>query len=232
MNAKVLKYFDLGLIDYKEAWELQKEIFSQKLDGNSEDFLLLLEHPNTYTLGKTADRLNLKSSEDFLKENHISVYDIDRGGDITYHGPGQIVGYPIIDLNNWFTDAHKYLRALEEVIIKTCAEYDLNCERNPKYTGVWINDKKIAAIGIKISRWITMHGFAFNVNTDLNLFNGIVPCGIQDKEVTSLKNELKIDIDISEVKQKLLNDFVEIFGYTNIVVESRENLIQSKLVNI
>jgi lipoyl(octanoyl) transferase len=232
MNAKVLKYFDLGLIDYKEAWELQKEIFSQKLDGNSEDFLLLLEHPNTYTLGKTADRLNLKSSEDFLKENHISVYDIDRGGDITYHGPGQIVGYPIIDLNNWFTDAHKYLRALEEVIIKTCAEYDLNCERNPKYTGVWINDKKIAAIGIKISRWITMHGFAFNVNTDLNLFNGIVPCGIQDKEVTSLKNELKIDIDISEVKQKLLNNFVEIFGYTNIVVESRENLIQSKLVNI
>jgi lipoyl(octanoyl) transferase len=232
MNAKVLKYFDLGLIDYKEAWELQKEIFSQKLDGNSEDFLLLLEHPNTYTLGKTADRLNLKSSEDFLKENHISVYDIDRGGDITYHGPGQIVGYPIIDLNNWFTDAHKYLRALEEVIIKTCAEYDLNCERNPKYTGVWINDKKIAAIGIKISRWITMHGFAFNVNTDLNLFNGIVPCGIQDKAVTSLKNEFKMEIEISKVKQKLLNNFVEIFGYTNIVVESRENLIQSKLVNI
>ena len=232
MNAKVLKYFDLGLIDYKEAWELQKEIFSQKLDGNSEDFLLLLEHPNTYTLGKTADRLNLKSSEDYLKENHISVYDIDRGGDITYHGPGQIVGYPIIDLNNWYKDSHKYLRALEEVIIKTCAEYDLDCERNPKYTGVWINDKKIAAIGIKISRWITMHGFAFNVNTDLNLFNGIVPCGIQDKAVTSLTNELKIDIDISEVKLKLLNNFVEIFGYTNIVVESRENLIQSKLVNI
>jgi lipoyl(octanoyl) transferase len=232
VNNKILKYCDLGFIDYKEAWDLQKEIFSKRISSEIEDTLLLLEHPNTYTLGKTADRINLKSSEDYLKENHISVYDIDRGGDITYHGPGQIVGYPIIDLNNWHKDSHKYLRALEEVIIKTCAEYDLDCERNQKYTGVWINDKKIAAIGIKISRWITMHGFAFNVNTDLNLFNGIVPCGIQDKAVTSLKNELKMEIGISKVKQKLLNNFVEIFGYTNMVVETRENLIQSKLVNI
>jgi lipoyl(octanoyl) transferase len=232
MNSKELKYCDLGFIDYKEAWDLQKEIFSEKLSGKIEDVLFLLEHPNTYTLGKTADKQNLKSSEDYLRENHISVYDIDRGGDITYHGPGQIVGYPIIDLNNWYADAHKYLRALEEVIIKTCTEYNLHCERNPKYTGVWINDKKIAAIGIKISRWITMHGFAFNVNTDLNLFNGIIPCGIQDKAVTSLKYELKRNIGISEVKQKLLNNFAEIFGYTDIKVERIENLTQPKLVNI
>jgi len=232
MNSKELKYCDLGFIDYKEAWDLQKEIFSEKLSGKIEDVLFLLEHPNTYTLGKTADKQNLKSSEDYLRENHISVYDIDRGGDITYHGPGQIVGYPIIDLNNWYADAHKYLRALEEVIIKTCTEYNLHCERNPKYTGVWINDKKIAAIGIKISRWITMHGFAFNVNTDLNLFNGIIPCGIQDKAVTSLKFELKRNIGISEVKQKLWNNFAEIFGYTDIKVERIENLTQPKLVNI
>lgn len=232
MINKILKYFDLGLIDYKEAWELQKEIFSQKLDGNSEDFLFLLEHPNTYTLGKTADRLHLKSSEDYLQENHISVYDIDRGGDITYHGPGQIVGYPIIDLNNWHKDTHKYLRALEEVIIKTCAEYNLKCERVPQYTGVWINNKKIAAIGIKISRWITMHGFALNVNTDLNLFNGIIPCGIQDKKVTSLKNELQRDINLIEVKEKLLNNFVELFEYSEKIVNTTEELIQPKNVNI
>jgi len=232
MINKVLKYCDLGLIDYLEAWELQKELFSQKLVDKNEDFLLLLEHPNTYTLGKTADRLNLKGTEDYLKENHISVYDIDRGGDITYHGPGQIVGYPIIDLNNWHKDTHKYLRALEEVIIQTCAEYNLKCERIPEYTGVWINDKKIAAIGIKISRWITMHGFAFNVDTNLNLFNGIIPCGIQDKKVTSLKNELQRDIEIKEVKQKLLNNFAEVFEYSDILVEKREEIIQSKIVNI
>ena len=232
MNDRELIYCNLNLIDYKEAWDLQKEIFSKRVEGKIEDILFLLEHPNTYTFGKTANKQNLKSSENFLNENHISVYDIDRGGDITYHGPGQIVGYPIIDLNNWYKDTHKYLRALEEIIIKTCAEYNLFCERNPKYTGVWIDDKKIAAIGIKVSRWITMHGFAFNVNTDLNLFNGIIPCGIQDKAVTSLRQELDREIDIQEVKDKLLNNFKEFFGYTNLIVVGREDLIQLKPVNI
>lgn len=232
MKEKVLKYSDLGFIDYKKTWDLQKDIVSNRLKGEVEDVLLLLEHPNTYTLGKTADRFNLKSSEEYLKENHISVYDIDRGGDITYHGPGQVVGYPIIDLNNWYKDTHKYLRALEEVIIKTCTEYNLFCERNPKYTGVWINDRKIAAIGIKVSRWITMHGFAFNVNTDLNLFNGIIPCGIQDKSVTSLAEELNTEVDIQEVKQKLLNNFKEIFGYTNVSIVNSEDLVSVKVVNI
>ena len=232
MNNRKLTYCDLGFINYKEAWDLQKEMFSKRVSEEIEDHLLLLEHPNTYTLGKTADRLNLKGSEDYLKKNQISVYDIDRGGDITYHGPGQVVGYPIIDLNNWYKDTHKYLRALEEVIIKTSAEFNLFCERNPKYTGVWINDKKIAAFGIKVSRWITMHGFAFNVNTDLNLFNGIIPCGIQDKSVTSLREELVREIDVQEVKDKLLNNFKEIFGYTNISIVSSEELAHLKSVNI
>jgi lipoyl(octanoyl) transferase len=224
MDNKSLIYLDLGIIDYKKAWDLQKEIFNRIVNDESEDVLLLLDHPNTYTLGKTADRENLKGSEDYLESNQISVYDIDRGGDITYHGPGQIVGYPIIDLNNWQQDTHKYLRALEEVIIKTCAEYNLKCERNPNHTGVWINDRKIAAIGIKVSRWVTMHGFAFNINTDLNLFNGIIPCGIKDKAVTSLKNELRSEINISEVKELLLKYFKEIFTYNNLILKDKAEI--------
>jgi lipoyl(octanoyl) transferase len=231
MNDKVLKYCDLGFVDYKEAWDLQKEIFSQRVSGNIEDVFLLLEHPNTYTLGKTADKQNLKGSVEYLRENQISVYDIDRGGDITYHGPGQLVGYPIIDLNNWYKDSHKYLRALEEVIIRTCSDYNLTCERDPKYTGVWVSDRKIAAIGIKISRWVTMHGFAFNINTDLNLFDGIIPCGIQDKSVTSLKRELKKEIDTQEVKELLLRNFKEVFSYSYVMIKKREELFLSKLVN-
>jgi len=232
MEKKALTYCDLGFIDYKEAWDLQKEIFSSRVSGEAEDFLLLLEHPNTYTLGKTAHRENLKGSEDYLKENNISVYDIDRGGDITYHGPGQIVGYPIIDLNNWYKDTHKYLRALEEVIIKTCSEYGLDCERNSKHTGVWIGDRKIAAIGIKVSRWVTMHGFAFNVNTDLNLFNGIIPCGIQDKSVTSLNKELNSQITIQEVKDRLLNNFSDVFSYNKVITKQREEVLQSNFSTI
>jgi len=227
MESKILTYCDLGFIDYKEAWDLQHEIHTKRVAGEVEDAFFLLEHPNTYTLGKTAHRENLKSSEDYLRENQISVYDIDRGGDITYHGPGQIVGYPIIDLNNWYKDTHKYLRALEEVIIKTCSEYGLNCDRNLKHTGVWIGDKKIAAIGIKVSRWITMHGFAFNVNTDLNLFNGIIPCGIQDKSVTSLSKELNSEISIQEVKDKLLNNFSTFFNYNNVITKQREEVLQT-----
>jgi lipoyl(octanoyl) transferase len=227
METKKITYCDLGFIDYKESWELQQEIHSKRVSGEVEDFLFLLEHPNTYTLGKTAHKENLTGSESYLIENNISVYDIDRGGDITYHGPGQIVGYPIINLNNWNKDTHKYLRALEEVIINTCSEYNLRCERNPKHTGVWSSDKKIAAIGIKVSRWITMHGFAFNVNTDLNLFNGIIPCGIQDKSVTSLKQELGFQIDIGEVKEKILNNFVKVFGYDEIRVNQREAVLQT-----
>jgi lipoyl(octanoyl) transferase len=227
MEKKILTYCDLGFIDYKEAWDLQQEIHSKRVTDEVEDILFLLEHPNTYTLGKTAHKENLVGSEDYLTQNKISVYDIDRGGDITYHGPGQIVGYPIIDLNNWFKDTHKYLRALEEVIIKTCSDYGLECGRNEKHTGVWIGDRKIAAIGIKVSRWVTMHGFAFNVNTDLNLFNGIIPCGIQDKSVTSLSKELNIAISIPEVKERILNHFSHVFNYNKVIIKQREEVFQT-----
>jgi len=232
MERRNLTYCDLGFIDYKEAWDIQKEIFNKRVSGDIDDCFLLLEHPNTYTLGKTAHRENLIGTENYLKENKISVYNIDRGGDITYHGPGQLVGYPIIDLNNWHKDTHKYLRALEEVIIKTCKECGLNCERNNKHTGVWLKDKKIAAIGIKVSRWITMHGFAFNVNTDLNLFNGIIPCGIQDKSVTSLSNELKSSINLSEVKKQLLMKFIEVFEYNEPSIIKIDDLLQTNLSTI
>lgn len=232
MNNRVITYCDIDTIDYKEAWDLQKEIFSKRVSGEVGDYLFLLEHPNTYTLGKTAHKENLKGSDKYLKENNISVYDIDRGGDITYHGPGQIVGYPILDLNNWSKDTHKYLRALEEVIINTCKDFGLNCERNPKHTGVWIGEKKIAAIGIKVSRWITMHGFAFNVNTDLNLFEGIIPCGIQDKAVTSLSRELGTEIKISEVKEKLLKSFIEVFSYDEQRVVNKDAILQTYFSSI
>lgn len=187
-----------------------------RTSGAIEDTLLLLEHPHTYTLGKTADRTNLIGSEEYLEKNGISVFEIDRGGDITYHGPGQIVGYPIIDLNKWKPDTHLYLRNLEEVIIKVLAEYGIESERKPEYTGVWVGESKIAAIGIRVSRWVTMHGFAFNINTDLELFNGIIPCGIKDKEVTSLSRLLKREINIDEVKQKLRDQFVLHFDYTTL----------------
>ncbi len=213
MNKRILTYCDLNLIDYKEAWDLQKDLFERRYRNEISDTLLLLEHPHTYTLGKVADKKNLVGNESYLKENNISVYEIDRGGDITYHGPGQIVGYQIINLESWQKDTHKYLRALEEVLMMTCKDYGLNSQRNSKYTGVWVGDKKIAAIGIKISRWITMHGFAFNVNTDLNLFKGIIPCGISDKEVTSLNKELGKNISIDEVKSSLLKNFKEVFNY-------------------
>jgi lipoyl(octanoyl) transferase len=227
--SKKLKYSDLGIIDYKEAWDLQKTIFELRSKQKIDDVLLLLEHPNTYTLGKTADGNNLVGNEEYLQKNRISVYDIDRGGDITYHGPGQIVGYPIIDLNNWGKDTHKYLRALEEIIIRTCGDYGLGAERVPKFTGVWIENRKIAAIGIKVTRWITMHGFAFNVNTDLSLYNGIIPCGITNKEVTSLNKELNTKVDLSEVKSKILNHTKEIFGYSNIEIRDADNLLGRRI---
>jgi len=228
LNKKLI-YCDLGTIDYKEAWDLQKNIFELRNQQKIDDVFLLLEHPHTYTLGKTADNKNLVGNKEYLDKNKISVYEIDRGGDITYHGPGQIVGYPIIDLNNWGKDTHKYLRALEEIIIRTCAEYNLAVSRIPKYTGVWIEDRKIAAIGIKVTQWITMHGFAFNINTDLSLFDGIIPCGITNKEVTSLKKELKREIDIQQVKSKLLNNAVEVFNYDEIETQNVEDVL-SKIV--
>lgn len=230
MNNKNLTYSDLGIVDYNEAWDLQKKIHEQRVGGLIKDHFFLLEHPNTYTLGKTADRSNLVGNENFLKEKKISVYDIDRGGDITYHGPGQIVGYPIINLNEWHQDTHKYLRALEEVIIRVCFDFGLIACRDPKYTGVWIDNRKIAAIGIKVSRWVTMHGFAFNINTDLSLFNGIIPCGITDKAVTSLSKEINKIIEINFIKTLLLKHFTEVFEYNSVITISRDELLTSELI--
>lgn len=224
-ESRKLVYCDLGLIDYKDAWDLQKSIHQLRTENKIDDILPLLEHPHTYTLGKTADKQNLVGDKKYLAENKISVYDIDRGGDITYHGPGQIVGYPIINLTNWKQDTHKYLRSLEEVIIKVCREYGLTGKRVEKFTGVWIDERKICAIGIKVSRWITMHGFAFNVNTDLKLFNGIIPCGISDKEVTSLNRELKIEVSLAEVKEKIIHHFVNEFNYTQIELKSKNEIM-------
>jgi len=210
---RILKYQDIGIIDYQEAWDLQHKIFNQKIAEKIEDTLLLLEHPHTYTIGKGGSISNLVFSEEELKKRKISLYNIDRGGDITYHGPGQIVGYPIIDLKNWEQDTHKYLRTLEEVVIASLKEFGIVAHRDKEHTGVWIDDNKICAIGIKVSRWITMHGFALNVNTDMALFNGIIPCGITDKGVTSMEIELGKKIELSEMKKIIKNKFAEIFGY-------------------
>ncbi|MCB0732298.1 MAG: lipoyl(octanoyl) transferase LipB [Ignavibacteriae bacterium] len=221
---KELLVCNLGLIDYKSAWDIQLEYHEKRRNNLVPDILFLCEHPNTYTLGKVAQKENLLYNEKDLKEKNIDVYEIDRGGDITYHGPGQVVGYAILNLENWKKDTHLYLRSLEEVIIKTNLNYGINSSRNEKFTGVWIENRKICAIGIKVSRWITMHGFAYNVNTQLNLFEGIIPCGISDKEVTSLQKELKTKIDIEEVKMKVINNFKMIFEYSNITLKSIDEL--------
>ena len=215
--SRLLQYIDLGIVDYKEAWDFQKSLFDRRYRGEIPDTLILLQHPHTYTLGKVADRNNLIGSEEFLETNKISVYDIDRGGDITYHGPGQIVGYQIFDLKKWKQDTHLFLRTLEQIIIDVCKEYGLDPGRKDKYTGVWLDERKICAIGIKVSRWITMHGFAFNVNTDLSFFKGIIPCGIADKEVTSLKNEVGHLFELNEIHEKIINNFVKLFNYDEVM---------------
>ena len=207
---------DLGLIDYKEAWDLQLKFHEKRRLGKISDILFLCQHPNTYTLGKVAEKQNLLYDESELKKKNISVFEIDRGGDITYHGPGQIVGYAIINLEEWKKDTHLYLRALEEVVIKTCESYGITSGRNKEYTGVWIENRKICAIGIKVSRWVTMHGFAFNVNTKLNFYDGIIPCGIQGKEVTSLQKEINSEVDILETQRKVANNFQNVFEYEKV----------------
>lgn len=227
MNKKVLLK-DLGLKDYKETWDYQevlfKEIIDLKIKNRREgaeletpNHFLFVEHPHVYTLGKSGDINNLLVDEAKLKEKEATFYKINRGGDITYHGPGQIVGYPILDLDNFFTDIHKYLRFLEEVVILTLEEYGLNAERSEGETGVWLDvgtsfARKICAMGVRASRWVTMHGFALNVNSDLGYFDLMIPCGIKDKAVTSLNVELgKKEIDLEEVKQKLLRHFATLF---------------------
>ena len=223
-------YRDLGRIDYKRAWDLQEEIFqetiAQKIENRklsdaeqieTNNHLIFCEHSHVYTLGKSGMVENLLLNNDSLKSKGIQFFKNNRGGDITYHGPGQIVGYPIIDLDHYFTDIGKYLRGLEQAIIDTLAEYAIEGSRVKGATGVWLDAadpvkaRKICAIGVRASRWVTMHGFAFNVNTDLDYFNHIIPCGIRDKGVTSLSKELDRKIDLEETKEKLLVNFGKVF---------------------
>ncbi len=225
-----VKFQDLGKMDYKEAWDYQETLFraviAQKTlnrdseeDVTPENHLLFVEHPHVYTLGKSGQRENLLIDEKQLNTAEAKYYEINRGGDITYHGPGQIVGYPIFDLDQFFTDIHKYLRYLEEAIILTLGEYGISAGRSEGLTGVWLDAddptkaRKIAAMGVKCSRWVTMHGFAFNVNVDLDYFGNIVPCGIVDKQVTSLHLELGRPVDQAEVSTLLLENLANLFDF-------------------
>jgi len=227
MNKKV-ELQDLGYKDYKQTWDYQEQLFKGILDTKiknrreeshlqTNNYFLFVEHPHVYTLGKSGDMSNLLLNEEQLVEKGATFYKINRGGDITYHGPGQIVGYPILDLDNFFTDIHKYLRFLEEMIILTLDEYGLKAERSPGETGVWLDvgtpfARKICAMGVRASRWVTMHGFALNVNANLGYFDNIIPCGIRGKAVTSLNVELgQAKISEDEVKQKLLKHFTQLF---------------------
>ena len=218
-----VEYKDIGLVEYKEAWDYQEQLHNKLLNEsetgtNHIGYFIICEHPHVYTLGKSGNVNNLLINENFLKSINATFYKTNRGGDITYHGPGQIVGYPIININKLQIGVKKYIYNIEELIIKTLKEYNVNGIRLDKATGVWIINKdsktakKICAIGVRVSRGITMHGFAFNINTNLQYFNYIVPCGIKDKGVTSLSSELGKNIDINEVKNKLLKNFLEVFN--------------------
>ncbi len=215
-------------MEYQAAWDYQEKLLkenvrkksgvgSQESGADTQHYLLFVEHPPVYTLGKSGKKENVLLNEDELKEREIQFFSTNRGGDITFHGPDQLVGYPLLDLEKFYTDIGRYLRSLEEVIIMTLKEYGINGERSSGETGVWIDsaipgkERKICAIGVRCSRWITMHGFAFNVNTDLSYFNHIIPCGIANKQVTSLEKELGYKVIINEVKEKVKRNFEKVF---------------------
>ena len=230
MSCPVVAFEDLELIDYKKAWDYQTSLFKLIIDQKiynrknpdsttkTKNHLLFCEHPHVYTLGTSGSKENLLVSEAILKKLNATYYKINRGGDITYHGPGQLVAYPIFDLDYFFTDIHKYLRFLEESVILTLKEYGLVGDRIDGLTGVWIdvksnNPRKICALGVKSSRWVTMHGIGFNVNTDLSYFDAIVPCGIKDKSVTSLQNEIGELVDFENLKKKLKINLSNVFDF-------------------
>ncbi|MFP8489604.1 lipoyl(octanoyl) transferase LipB [Gracilimonas sp. Q87] len=226
MPQKTIELYDLGHAAYQPIWELQKSVQQRLIDEKRaeqkgdfkgkrlDDLLFFVEHPHIYTLGKSGSEENMLRSLMELQKLEAEFLKIDRGGDITYHGPGQIVGYPILDLDRHFTDVHRYLRYLEEVMIRVCDGYGITAHRVDGQTGVWVENEKICAMGIRCSRWVTMHGFALNVNTDLRYFNNIVPCGIDDKAVTSLQKILGKEIDIEEVKENIVGHFEEVFEVT------------------
>jgi lipoyl(octanoyl) transferase len=212
--VKDLAVIQLGRTDYKECWDLQQRLHDRRVTGSTLDTLLLTEHDHVYTIGKTGDENHLLADQAELLSRGVSVYHNDRGGDITYHGPGQLVGYPILDLNNHYLDLHRYLRDLEEVIIGTLREFGISSQRDSGYTGVWVGTEKICAIGVKTSRWVTMHGFALNVNTDLSFFARIIPCGIFEKGVTSMAQILGSAVDGEVVARIVTREFGRVFGCT------------------
>lgn len=225
----IVHFLDLGMIDYQEAWDYQESLFAATIDKKirirngeaglqTENHLLFCEHPHVYTLGKSGSADHLLLNERELSDKGASFYKINRGGDITYHGPGQLVAYPIFDLDQFFTDIHKYMRYLEEAVINTLSEFGIASGRVDGLTGVWVEGettraRKICAMGVKSSRWVTMHGIGFNVNADLNYFSHIIPCGIDDKAVTSMQHELGKPVDMLEVKTLLKTKLAEQFGY-------------------
>lgn len=246
MQKQPVYFRDLGLMGYTEAWDYQERLLKRNVDiktryhsaqqkqlkNSTTNYLLFVEHPPVYTLGKTGHEENVLLAEDELQERGILFVKTNRGGDITFHGPEQIVGYPILDLEKFGTDIGKYLRNLEEIIIRTLADYHLMGERSNGETGVWLEpgivgrERKIAAFGVRCSRWITMHGFAFNINTDLLYFDGIIPCGIKNKQVTSLARELGRHIDLNDVKKKLKTHFEEVFEAELLAMEEMEGSLK------
>jgi lipoyl(octanoyl) transferase len=244
---------DLGTMDYQDAWRYQEELLSANVRVKSARWnkehekdistgaetihhLLLVEHPPVYTLGKSGKIEHVLISEEERQQKNIAFYKIDRGGDITFHGPGQIVGYPILDLEKFYTDIGRYMRDIEEVMIRTCSNYGIQAGRSPGETGVWLDagkkgrERKICAIGIRCSRWITMHGFAFNINTDLGYFTNIIPCGIFNKQVTSLERELGQRVDMEEAKERVQRNFEEVFGVS--IVRDEVNNPKTGIENV
>ncbi len=231
-NSKTVQFQDLGVIDYQEAWTFQEKLFQEAIalkienrNGTSlektKNLLLFCEHPHVFTLGKSGSVTNLLLNNEELTSHEATFYKINRGGDITYHGPGQLVAYPIFDLDHFFTDIHKYMRFLEESVILTLAEYGIEGQRSDGFTGVWLDvntpkERKICAMGVKSSRWVTMHGIGFNVNSDLSYFSHIVPCGIDDKAVTSLEKELGQKVDFDKVKEILKEKLAKVFEFSYI----------------
>jgi len=212
---KSFEVVNLGLVNYQEAWDFQRESVKARMEKDTPDKLILCEHNHVYTFGKSADHSNLLISPEFLKNIGAETFEIERGGDITYHGPGQLVGYPILDLNEMKIGVRKYVDLLEETLIQSLLHFGIHTHRIPELTGIWLKEgraRKIAAIGIKISRGITMHGFALNVSTDLSYFNHIIPCGIEDKDVTTMSKELGKEIDMSEVEDVYIGKFKALFG--------------------
>jgi lipoyl(octanoyl) transferase len=247
MEKQIVLFQDMGRVDYKTAWDYQDVLMNENVavkmgagswplannvttdnrQASTTNYLLFVEHPPVYTIGKSGKMENILITEEQRKEKGIDFYQTNRGGDITFHGPGQIVGYPILDLEKFYTDIGRYLRELEEVIILTLSQFGIKGGRSAGETGVWIDadikgkERKICAMGVRCSRWVTMHGFALNVNTDLSYFNGIIPCGIQNKKVTSISEELAMDINTEEVKEKLKQAFGKVFHVE--LTERQEN---------